>query len=170
MAAGSVPMPTVRERQNSVVDQPVSLVRLRGRRGRGVLCLALSELQHPGRRPVPRGVADAGRQRHDRVVRARRCRDAALNGGPQFAFTEAFSFFVQVETQEEIDRYWNALTADGGQESQCGWLKDRWGLSWQIVPANLGTLLGNPDPERAARAMQAMLGMKKLVIAELEAA
>ena len=94
----------------------------------------------------------------------------ALNGGPQFAFTEAFSFFVQVETQEEIDRYWNALTADGGQESQCGWLKDRWGLSWQIVPANLGTLLGNPDPERAARAMQAMLGMKKLVIAELEAA
>ena len=94
----------------------------------------------------------------------------ALNGGPQFAFTEAFSFFVQVETQEEIDRYWNALTADGGHESKCGWLKDRWGLSWQIVPANLGTLLGNPDPERAARAMQAMLGMKKLVIAELEAA
>jgi len=94
----------------------------------------------------------------------------ALNGGPDFRFTEAFSFFVQVETQEEIDRYWNALTANGGEESQCGWLKDRWGLSWQIVPANLGALLGNPDPERAARAMQSMLGMKKLVIAELEAA
>ena len=94
----------------------------------------------------------------------------ALNGGPQFPHTEAFSFFVQVETQDEIDRYWDALVADGGEESQCGWLKDRWGLSWQIVPANLGALLGNPDPERAARAMQAMLGMKKLVIAELEAA
>jgi predicted 3-demethylubiquinone-9 3-methyltransferase (glyoxalase superfamily) len=94
----------------------------------------------------------------------------ALNGGPQFPFTEAFSFFVQVDGQEEIDRYWDALTANGGEESQCGWLKDRWGLSWQIVPSNLGELLGNPDPERAARAMQAMLGMKKLVIAELEAA
>ena len=94
----------------------------------------------------------------------------ALNGGPQFPFTEAFSFSVQVETQDEIDRYWNALTSDGGVESQCGWLKDRWGLSWQIVPSRLGELLGDPDPARAARAMQAMLGMKKLVIAELEAA
>jgi len=94
----------------------------------------------------------------------------ALNGGPEFTFTEAFSFFVQVETQEEIDRYWDALTADGGEESQCGWLKDRWGLSWQIVPKAMGELLGGPDRERAARAMQVMLGMKKLVIAELEAA
>jgi predicted 3-demethylubiquinone-9 3-methyltransferase (glyoxalase superfamily) len=94
----------------------------------------------------------------------------ALNGGPEFAFTEAFSFFVEVETQEEIDRYWDALTADGGEESQCGWLKDRWGLSWQIVPKAMGELLGGADTERAARAMQVMLGMKKLVIAELEAA
>jgi len=94
----------------------------------------------------------------------------ALNGGPQFRFTEAISFFVQVETQAEIDRYWNALTADGGVESQCGWLKDRWGLSWQIVPTRLGELLGGPDPQRAARAMSAMLAMKKLVIADLESA
>jgi len=94
----------------------------------------------------------------------------ALNGGPQFPHTEAFSFFVQLDTQEEIDHYWDALIANGGEESQCGWLKDRWGLSWQIVPSNMGDLLGGPDPEKSARAMQVMLGMKKLVIAELEAA
>lgn len=94
----------------------------------------------------------------------------ALNGGPQFPQTEAFSFFVQVDTQQEIDHYWDALIAGGGEESQCGWLKDRWGLSWQIVPSNMGELLGGPDPEKSARAMRVMLGMKKLVIAELEAA
>ena len=92
-----------------------------------------------------------------------------LNGGPAHRFTEAFSLQVSCEGQEEVDRLWAAL-ADGGEEGPCGWLKDRWGLSWQIVPTALGRLLGDPDPARAGRAMQAMLGMKKLVVAELEAA
>lgn len=94
----------------------------------------------------------------------------AMNAGPQFPFTEAISFFVESPDQQTIDRYWNALIADGGEPSQCGWLKDRWGLSWQIVPPILGELLSSPDPERAGRVMQAMLGMTKLVVAELEAA
>ncbi|MFF1879174.1 VOC family protein [Leifsonia sp. NPDC058230] len=94
----------------------------------------------------------------------------ALNGGPTFTFTEAFSLYTSADTQEEIDRLWDALIADGGEPSQCGWLKDRWGLSWQIVPNRLGELLADPDPERARRAMQAMLGMGKLDIAALEAA
>jgi len=94
----------------------------------------------------------------------------ALNAGPTFPFTEAISFFVNVETQEEVDRYWNALTENGGEAGQCGWLKDRWGLSWQIVPSALGRLLSDPDAERSARVMQVMMGMKKLVVSELEAA
>ncbi len=93
-----------------------------------------------------------------------------LNGGPAFKFTEAISFFVNCETQEEIDRLWEKLTADGGEESQCGWLKDKYGLSWQIVPGNLGQLLNNPDREKAKRAMNAMLQMKKLDIQALEQA
>jgi len=92
----------------------------------------------------------------------------ALNGGPQFAFTEAISLFVTAETQNKIDFYWDALTSDGGEAGQCGWLKDRWGLSWQIVPPALGDLLGDPDIERAGRVMRAMLGMQKIVIADLE--
>lgn len=94
----------------------------------------------------------------------------ALNGGPTFSFTEAFSFMVSADTQERIDFLWEALTRDGGEESQCGWLKDRFGLSWQIVPPVLGTLLGGEDAEGSARAMTAMLGMRKLDIAALEAA
>ncbi len=94
----------------------------------------------------------------------------ALNGGPEFAFTEAVSFFVSVDTQEEVDRLWSALTADGGQESQCGWLKDKFGLSWQIVPKKLMELMGSPDREGAGRTMQAMLRMRKLDIAALQAA
>lgn len=93
----------------------------------------------------------------------------ALNGGPQFQFTEAASISVTTADQAETDRLWDAL-CDGGQESKCGWLKDRWGLSWQIVPAALPQYLGHPDRAAAARAMQAMLGMRKLVIAELQAA
>jgi predicted 3-demethylubiquinone-9 3-methyltransferase (glyoxalase superfamily) len=93
----------------------------------------------------------------------------ALNGGPLFKFTEAVSFVVHCETQEEIDRLWAALT-DGGEESQCGWLKDRFGLSWQIVPVQLGQLVGDPDPARAGRATQAMLKMKKLDLAALRRA
>jgi predicted 3-demethylubiquinone-9 3-methyltransferase (glyoxalase superfamily) len=93
----------------------------------------------------------------------------ALNGGPVFAFTPAVSFVVDCETQEEVDRYWSRLSS-GGSEGQCGWLTDKFGLSWQIVPTALSRLLGDPDPERARRATEAMLKRKKLVIAELEAA
>jgi predicted 3-demethylubiquinone-9 3-methyltransferase (glyoxalase superfamily) len=94
----------------------------------------------------------------------------ALNGGPQFKFTEAFSFVVSCETQQEIDHYWNTLTSGGGQESQCGWLKDKFGFSWQIVPTALGKLMSDKDPRKTSRVMQALLQMKKLDIATLEAA
>jgi len=94
----------------------------------------------------------------------------ALNGGPQYQFTEAISLFVSAVGQEEIDHLWGKLTSDGGEPGQCGWLKDRYGLSWQIVPPVLGTLLGDPDPDRSSRVMQAMLGMGKIDIAALHAA
>ena len=94
---------------------------------------------------------------------------AVLNGGPYFKFTEAISFFVSCDTQEEVDRYWDLLTA-GGEESQCGWLKDKFGLSWQIVPTALGKLLGDPDPVKAQRVMQAMLQMRKIDVAGLQRA
>ena len=94
----------------------------------------------------------------------------ALNGGPEFKFTEATSFYVNCATQEEVDWYWDQLTANGGEESQCGWLKDKFGLSWQIVPTTLGELLGDPDPVKGQRVMQAMLQMKKIDIAGLQRA
>ena len=90
----------------------------------------------------------------------------ALNAGPLFTFNEAVSFFVSCKDQEEVDYYWEKLTA-GGEESQCGWLKDKYGLSWQIVPEALGEALSNPDQEKAGRAMQAMLRMKKLIVKDL---
>lgn len=93
----------------------------------------------------------------------------AINGGPQFPFTEAVSFEVRCDTQEEVDRLWDALTA-GGEEVQCGWLKDRYGLSWQIVPARWADLVTGDDPAKVNAAMKAMLGMKKLDLAELERA
>lgn len=93
----------------------------------------------------------------------------ALNGGPDFTFDEAISFMVACESQEEVDDFWSKLT-DGGEESQCGWLKDKFGLSWQIIPTRLNELLSDPDPERAQRAMQAMLSMQKIQIDELERA
>jgi len=93
----------------------------------------------------------------------------ALNGGPEFSFTEAISLSVTAQTQDEIDHLWEQLT-DGGEPGQCGWLKDRYGLSWQIVPPVLGELLGGPDPERSRRVMQAMLAMSKIEIAGLRAA
>jgi len=92
----------------------------------------------------------------------------AINGGPQFPFTEAVSFSVSCPDQAEVDRLWKALTADGGEEGQCGWLKDRFGLSWQIIPDRMGELLSDPDPQRAGRAMQAMLKMQKIEIQALE--
>ena len=94
----------------------------------------------------------------------------ALNGGPSFVLTEGFSMFVSVETQAEVDELWEKLTADGGEPGQCGWLKDRFGLSWQIIPNALGRLMGDPDPEKAGRTMQAMLKMTRLDIAGLQAA
>lgn len=96
-------------------------------------------------------------------------RFTALNGGPLFKFNEAVSFQVDCRDQEEVDRLWNCLT-DGGEESQCGWLKDRYGVSWQIVPAVLGRLLGSPETDKAQRAMQAMLQMKKIEIDVLQKA
>ena len=94
-----------------------------------------------------------------------------LNGGPAHAgFTESISMFVSVESQEEIDELWMKLTADGGEPSRCGWLKDRYGLSWQIVPTVLGTLLGSPDRVRAQQATDAMMTMDKLDIEALQAA
>ncbi len=92
-----------------------------------------------------------------------------INGGPEFRFTEAVSFEVRCADQAEVDHYWTRLT-DGGEESQCGWLKDRYGLSWQIVPERLYELLEHDDPAVAAAATTAMLGMRKIVVAQLEAA
>jgi predicted 3-demethylubiquinone-9 3-methyltransferase (glyoxalase superfamily) len=94
----------------------------------------------------------------------------ALNGGPQFQFNEAVSFSVECKTQEEVDRYWNALIEGGGKEGPCGWLTDRYGLSWQINPTILGEMLSDPDPAKAKRAMEAMLKMKKIDIAALKRA
>lgn len=94
---------------------------------------------------------------------------SALNGGPDFKFTEAVSFQVHCESQEEVDHFWTGLS-EGGEEGPCGWLKDRYGLSWQIVPTALSELLSDPDQEKAQRAMKAMLEMKKLDIAALRAA
>lgn len=93
-----------------------------------------------------------------------------LNAGPQYKFTEAVSFFVSCETQEEVDDLWEKLTADGGEESRCGWLKDKYGLSWQIIPSILGELLGDKDPVKANRVMQAMLQMNKIDINALKRA
>lgn len=93
----------------------------------------------------------------------------ALNAGPQFKFTEAISFFVSCETQAEVDELWEKLTA-GGTPSQCGWLKDKFGVSWQIIPTALGRLLGHPDPVKARKVMEAMLKMTRIDIAALEAA
>jgi predicted 3-demethylubiquinone-9 3-methyltransferase (glyoxalase superfamily) len=96
-------------------------------------------------------------------------RFVGINGGPQFPFSEAVSFMVSCKDQDEVDYYWDRLV-DGGEESQCGWLKDRFGVSWQIVPDRLFELIGDPDPARATAATKAMLGMRKIVIAEIEAA
>ncbi len=97
-------------------------------------------------------------------------RFTGINGGPQFTFDEAVSFVVPCADQAEVDRYWDALTGDGGEESMCGWCKDRFGLSWQVVPDGMDELFADPDPARVQRAMQAMLGMRKLDLAALRAA
>jgi predicted 3-demethylubiquinone-9 3-methyltransferase (glyoxalase superfamily) len=93
----------------------------------------------------------------------------ALNGGPEFTFNEAVSFVVDCADQDEVDHYWTKLS-EGGEEGPCGWLKDRFGLSWQVVPAALGELASDPDPAKSQAVIKAMLGMRKLVVAELQAA
>ena len=93
-----------------------------------------------------------------------------LNGGPHFTFDEAVSFQVPCKTQDEIDYYWKALTADGGQEGPCGWLKDKYGLSWQVTPEMLPKLMKDPDPKKAVAVMQAMMQMQKIVIKDLQEA
>lgn len=93
-----------------------------------------------------------------------------FNGGPDHPQTPAFSLMISAEGQDEVDRYWDALLAGGGREDQCGWLQDKYGVSWQVVPTVLPEVLGGPDPEGRARAGQAMMGMKKLIVAELQAA
>jgi predicted 3-demethylubiquinone-9 3-methyltransferase (glyoxalase superfamily) len=97
-------------------------------------------------------------------------RFVGINGGPQFKFDEAVSFSITCEDQEEVDYYWEKLTEGGGKESQCGWLTDKYGLSWQVTPKGMEELFMDPDPERASRATKAMLGMKKLDVAALQAA
>ena len=93
-----------------------------------------------------------------------------INGGPQFQFSEAVSFMISCKDQEEVDYYWDRLTADGGKEGQCGWLSDRFGLAWQVVPEGMDEVFSDPDPAKAERSMAAMMKMKKLDIAELRAA
>lgn len=94
----------------------------------------------------------------------------ALNGGPIFKFTEAVSFVIPCIDQAEVDHYWNKLIGDGGEPSQCGWLKDKFGLSWQVIPDEMGQYIGGSDPEGAKRAIQAMLEMTKIELSELKAA
>lgn len=94
----------------------------------------------------------------------------ALNGGPEFRFNESISFQIECGSQNEVDTYWEKLTADGGEEGRCGWLKDKFQMSWQVVPSAMADLLMDPDPERAKRAMQAMLGMKKIDVTAMRAA
>lgn len=94
----------------------------------------------------------------------------AMDGGDHFSFSEGFSIFANADTQDEIDRLWNALTTDGGEPGRCGWLKDRWGVSWQIIPSVLGQLIAGPDKERSGRVVQAMLKMNKMIIKDLEEA
>jgi predicted 3-demethylubiquinone-9 3-methyltransferase (glyoxalase superfamily) len=95
---------------------------------------------------------------------------SAINGGPQFPFTEAVSLVINCADQDEVDYYWEKLIEGGGSEGQCGWLKDRFGLSWQVVPPGMGEILGDPDPRKGERAMKAMLAMHKLDLAALRAA
>ncbi len=119
-------------------------------------------------------VHDSGRD-HDQDVhiidfRIGHMHLSAFNGGPHQEFNDAISLAVTCEDQDEVDRYWSALTADGGRELMCGWLKDRYGVSWQIIPAGLNDLLAHPDPARAKKATVALLAMTKIVLADIEAA
>jgi predicted 3-demethylubiquinone-9 3-methyltransferase (glyoxalase superfamily) len=147
----------------------MALVRQPRRRSSQLLHLALQELQNLERLALWKERARARRQRHDREPQLDGQELTALNGGPEFAFNEAISFQVLCETQEEVDEFWNGLS-EGGEEGPCGWLKDRYGVSWQIVPTILGDLLSDSESGNSEAAMQAMLQMRKLDIETLEAA
>jgi predicted 3-demethylubiquinone-9 3-methyltransferase (glyoxalase superfamily) len=120
--------------------------------------------RYPEGAPVPAGTALTATFELDGVE------FMALNGGPQYTFTEASSMYVDCADQAEVDRLWNALTAEGGEESMCGWLKDKYGLSWQIVPKQFGELMGDPDPAKSQAVMNAMLQMRKIDVAGLQKA
>ena len=120
--------------------------------------------KHPGGGPLPDGALLHASFELDGQ------RFMAMDGGPGFSFSQGFSLFVNAETQEEIDRLWDAFKADGGREDRCGWVQDKFGVSWQIVPPVLGQLMGGSDRERPGRVMQAMLKMNKLIIKDLEEA
>jgi len=123
------------------------------------------ELKHwPEGSPYPKGSAQAV------VFELDGRRFMGMDAGPRFKFTEAISMFVSCQDQGEVDYYWEQLTADGGEEGMCGWLKDKFGLSWQIVPVQLMEALGDPDPGRAGRATEAMLKMRKIDVAAIQAA
>jgi predicted 3-demethylubiquinone-9 3-methyltransferase (glyoxalase superfamily) len=156
-------------RRSDAEDQTLPVVRHRRRGGGEVLHVDLPELEDHRCQPLRRRWAAARGNSHAGHVRARRAAVLALNGGPNFTFNEAISLEVVCESQEEVDRYWDALT-DGGEAGPCGWLKDRYGVSWQIVPKALYELIGDPDREKSQRAMAAMLKMGKIEIAELERA
>jgi predicted 3-demethylubiquinone-9 3-methyltransferase (glyoxalase superfamily) len=146
----------------------VPLVRRSGRRGSELLHLDLPELEGGQGRSLHRGRARAGRVRAVEFE-ANGQKFVALNGGPEFTFDEAISFQIFCADQEELDSYWNKLTEDG-EESVCGWLKDKYGVSWQVIPDGLIEMISDPDPEKAKRATEAMLSMTKFDIAALEKA
>ncbi len=118
----------------------------------------------------PEEVPDLGGKAMSIVFQLEGQKFMALNGGPQFKFTEAISLLVDCTSQEEVDNLWDKLIADGGEPGRCAWLKDKFGLSWQIVPRQLGELMGDSDPQKSQRVMQAMLQMSKIDIAGLQAA
>jgi hypothetical protein len=137
-------------------DHPVPVVRRQSGRGNEFLRFHFQEFEGRVDHTLRRGRAGAERNGH-------------VRGGPLFKFTEAISFFVNCETQQEVDELWDKLSS-GGKPSRCGWLKDKYGLSWQIIPSVLGRMLGDKDPAKAQRVMQAMLQMEKIDIAKLRQA
>jgi predicted 3-demethylubiquinone-9 3-methyltransferase (glyoxalase superfamily) len=124
----------------------------------------LSVSRYPEGTPIPAGTLMSA------TFRLEDQEFMVLNAGPQFKFNEAISMYVNCETQAEVDALWAKLTADGGEEGQCGWLKDKFGLSWQIIPKALGELMSDPDPAKAGRVMQAMLQMQKIDTVKLKEA
>ena len=152
------------------------VVRSPGRTGRRVLYVGVQELEDRQHHAVWKGrlrdPQEAGGQCHGGRIKLDGQRFTALNGGPLFTFTEAISFQINCETQEEIDYYWGKLTAGGDPKSQqCGWLKDQYGLSWQVVvPAMMARMMADPESAKSQRAMEVVMKMKKPVIADLERA